>query len=102
MSYWRRPRNQQGEAGIDEWFKAASESPVDWQIHVSDRLTGRDTFGELPDLTGDSIKTPALHLSTSIRSFRAEALSDFVASMLEETCKGLSSYGKGLRIIRLS
>ena len=77
-----------GEAGIDEWFKAASESPVDWQIHVSDRLTGRDTFGELPDLTGDSIKTPALHLSTSIRSFRAEALSDFVASMLEGDVQG--------------
>ena len=24
--------------------------------YVSDRLTGRDTFGELPDLTGDSMQ----------------------------------------------
>ena len=53
--------------------EAASESSVYWQIHVSTDLQ-KDTFGELPDLTGDSIKTPALHLSTSIRSFRAEAV----------------------------
>jgi hypothetical protein len=85
-----------GEAGIDEWLKAASESTVDWQIHVSDRLTERDTFGGLPDLTDHSTRTPALHLSTSIRSFRAEALSDFVASVLEGDTQGALELGQRL------
>ena len=72
-----------GEAGIDEWLRAATNSKKNWAIHVSDKLSARDTFGGAPKLSSDNSLTPALHLSTSIRSFRAEALSDFVASMLE-------------------
>ncbi len=72
-----------GEAGIDEWIRAASESSSGWTIHVSDNLSSRDTFGLVPTLSAESHKTPDLHLATSVRSFRAETLSDFVASMLE-------------------
>ena len=72
-----------GEAGIDEWIRAASESSSGWTIHVSDNLSSRDTFGSVPTLSAESHKTPDLHLATSVRSFRAETLSDFVASMLE-------------------
>ena len=56
-----------GEAGIDEWIKAAIESEADWKLHVSDRLSENDYFSELPDLSSDVQKDSRLHLSTSVR-----------------------------------
>lgn len=72
-----------GEAGIDEWLRAATKSEVDWKIHLSDRLSSADTFNDLPTLPNTTIKDSRLHLSTSVRSFRAEALSDFIGAVLE-------------------
>ena len=71
-----------GEAGIDEWLKAANASETDWKLHVSDRLNENDYFTEIPHLPSDVRKDSRLHLATSVRSFRAEALSDFVAAVL--------------------
>ena len=50
---------------------------------MSDRLTSADTFDGVPKLPMNSTRDRRLHLSTSIRSFRAEALSDFVGAMLD-------------------
>ena len=50
---------------------------------MSDRLTSADTFAGVPKLPTNSTRDRRLHLSTSIRSFRAEALSDFVGAMLD-------------------
>lgn len=86
-----------GEAGIDEWLRAASNSEENWAIHVSDKLSARDTFGDAPKLSNDSSLTPALHLATSIRSFRAEALSDFVAAMLEGNIEAARELRQGLK-----
>ena len=72
-----------GEAGIDEWLLAASNNKANWKVFVSDRLTSADTFDGVPKLPTNSTKDRRLHLSTSIRSFRAEALSDFVGAMLD-------------------
>ena len=72
-----------GEAGIDEWLLAASNSNTNWKIFVSDRLTSSDMFEGSPKLPSNSVKDRRLHLSTSIRSFRAEALSDFVSALLD-------------------
>ena len=80
-----------GEAGIDEWLKAASSSETDWRLHISDRLSERDYFAELPELSSDVRKDSRLHLATSVRSFRAEALSDFVADVLRGDVEAASS-----------
>ncbi|MBN9588315.1 MAG: hypothetical protein BGN85_13300 [Alphaproteobacteria bacterium 64-11] len=71
-----------GEAGLTEWFDAIKARFHDWRIHVSDQLNqpvynwGRDLAKELSRL--EFHVQADLHLSVSIRSFRAETLSDFV------------------------
>ena len=46
-----------GEAGIDEWLLAASNSNANWKIFVSDRLSSADVFEGLPKLPSNSAKT---------------------------------------------
>jgi hypothetical protein len=71
-----------GEAGLTEWFSALRTRFRDWRIHVSDQLDqpvynwGRDLSKDVADL--DCQAESDLHLSVSMRSFRAERLSDFV------------------------
>ena len=73
-----------GEAGLEEWLTAIERNYSDWQIHLSDRLTRADYLGgsQLPTSLKrlEAILSPALHLAVAVRSFRAEALSDFVGS----------------------
>lgn len=65
-----------GEAGIEEWLRALQRSFSHWQVHIPPALTH--------DLAArDKIVVPELHLATSLRSFRAEALSDFVGHVIE-------------------
>jgi len=85
-----------GEAGIDEWLKAASASQVNWELHISDRLTENDYFTELPALSSDVRRDSRLHLATSVRSFRAEALSDFIAAVLRGDSEAASSIKSSL------
>lgn len=65
-----------GEAGVDEWLRALERTFPHWQKH-------------LPTVLPQSVevrnvqRSPDLHLATSIRSFRAEKLSDFVGQVLE-------------------
>lgn len=70
-----------GEAGIDEWLRALGANFPAWDVHVSDRL---QTSPHIPNL----VRTPSLHLATSIRSFRAEKLSDFVGEIIDGTSDG--------------
>jgi hypothetical protein len=76
-----------GEAGMGEWLTAIAEHYPDWQVHLSDRLTQADYLGSdqvPPALTTlQTTKTPALHLAVSVRSFRAEALSEFVGAVID-------------------
>lgn len=65
-----------GEAGIDEWLRALERSFPHWEAHVPDTLK---TSISLPG----QIHAPSLHLATSIRSFRAERLSDFVGHVID-------------------
>lgn len=62
-----------GEAGLNEWISALNRSFPHWRA-----------FGA-PGVTGDegSEQKDALHLATSIRSFRAERLSDFIAAIID-------------------
>jgi hypothetical protein len=76
-----------GEAGISEWVESLSRSFPDWRIFISPRLTDSEySAGEVLE----SIKSRAhvtykteLHLSVSMRSFRAENVSLLVKQLLD-------------------
>ena len=91
-----------GEAGILEWLEALHKRFPDWKVHSSDLLDDRHYTIEqkaidllsLPNI----IRHDDLHLSVSMRSFRAEMLSAFVSQLLDgnatearDTFAGLSS-----------
>ena len=76
-----------GEAGLGEWLSALGDRFQAWDVHISDRLADGDyvadasTAGLLTQLP--TVKAPQLHLSVSMRSFRAEALSSFIGHIVE-------------------
>ena len=76
-----------GEAGISEWIEALERSFPDWHIFISPKLTDSE-YGTEKVL--DKIRTrqnviykDELHLSVSMRSFRAEHLSLLVKQLLD-------------------
>lgn len=76
-----------GEAGLAEWITVLHKNHPDWDIHVSNRLDDPDYIWDR-ELARDFSKSPAfwdeqLHLGVSIRSFRAEALSEFVGHVVD-------------------
>ena len=81
-----------GEAGISEWIDALNRSFPDWHIHISERLTDEE-FGAGRVL--ESIATrdhvhfdSGLHLSVSMRSYRAENVSKLVKQILDLDLEG--------------
>lgn len=76
-----------GEAGIAEWIDALRARFSHWSIHVSPRLhdaeyasgAALDALSGRPRVHFDD----ALHLSVSMRSFRAERVSDWVKYVLD-------------------
>lgn len=76
-----------GEAGISEWLEAVLTHFPDWDVHLSPHLLESEyrcesLLDEVFALPG-ARPSPHLHLSTSIRSFRAESLSRFVREVLD-------------------
>jgi len=76
-----------GEAGISEWLDAMDKTFPDWQVYISSNLTdseyaAMDTIQILNDKER-VIFDENLHLSVSMRSFRAEKLSSFVKNILD-------------------
>ncbi len=76
-----------GEAGIAEWLRAVNNRFSNWNVFISDRLAGKEyAEDEVDDLlhTLPNVRKKAdLHLSVSMRSFRAEQVSSFVHAFLE-------------------
>ena len=76
-----------GEAGISEWIESLNRSYPEWHIYVSNRLTDSEyAAGKALQLLEEHktvIKKDELHLSVSMRSFRAENVSLFVKNMLD-------------------
>ncbi len=76
-----------GEAGIGEWLRAINASFPDWNVFISDRLSGKEyAEGELDPLLRANPRVDCsadLHLAVSMRSFRAEQLSNFVHYVLD-------------------
>jgi hypothetical protein len=76
-----------GEAGISEWMRAVDRSFPDWEVHISPELRDAE-YGAAATLeartTGALLRAnPDLHLSTAMRSFRAENLSTLVKRLLD-------------------
>lgn len=76
-----------GEAGIGEWLRAVNANFPDWNVFISDQLTEKEyAEGELENLlqaNNHVQRCTSLHLAVSMRSFRAEQLSNFVHHLLE-------------------
>ena len=76
-----------GEAGIGEWIKACNNMFPDWKVYISSHLTDKEyAEGDICGLVADNTNVtnaPYLHLSVSMRSFRAEKLSLFVHHLLD-------------------
>ena len=92
-----------GEAGIEEWIKALNRNYPDWHVYISDQLTeqeyGAGRVQQLLNERSHVTTNEELHLSVSMRSFRAENVSKFVHCLLErekeearETLKSLENY----------
>ena len=76
-----------GEAGISEWIESLERSFPDWHIYISPRLTDSEYGTEkiLEKIRGHKKITfkEELHLSVSMRSFRAEHVSLLVKQILD-------------------
>ncbi len=76
-----------GEAGISEWVESINNSFPKWKVYVSNKLTDEEYSA------GNAIKilekhkyvelNESLHLSVSLRSFRAENLSQLMKNLLD-------------------
>jgi len=85
-----------GEAGIGEWIKAINSQFKHWNVYLSHQLTdpeyaeGRlyELLRETPKVTYDD----TLHLTVSLRSFRAETYSSFVNAVLSFNPDAASLY----------
>jgi hypothetical protein len=66
-----------GEAGINGWLSALQSRFSTWTVHVSDRLPIPDLQSGNATLASRTVRSPALHLGVSVRSFRAEAVAEF-------------------------
>lgn len=76
-----------GEAGLAEWICVVRDQHPEWDVHVSSRLDDPDYIWD-EVLANELANTraswdDALHLGVSIRSFRAEALSEFVGFIVD-------------------
>jgi hypothetical protein len=80
-----------GEAGISAWLDGVRTLFPGWDVFISPHLTDSEyaASGALERLSGSRAGAaratfePALHLATSMRSFRAETVSRFVKALLD-------------------
>ena len=76
-----------GEAGIGEWIRAVNETFPDWKVYLSKHLTDKEyaegNVAELVANNKNAQQVEQLHLAVSMRSFRAEKLSNFVHYILD-------------------
>ncbi len=76
-----------GEAGLPEWFDALRRSFLHWDIYITPQLNddeyrrGRSWSSMIDGLR--TFERDALHLATSVRSFRTPDLAAFTKAMLD-------------------
>ena len=76
-----------GEAGIGEWIRAVNDTFPNWKVYLSKHLTDKEyaegNVAELISHNPNAEQVNQLHLAVSMRSFRAEKLSNFVHYVLD-------------------
>jgi hypothetical protein len=90
-----------GEAGISEWMSALESNFPHWDIHVSPRIalpeyglqSGAERFLASPRV----YLNERLHLAVSMRSYRAEALSEFVGHVIDNEPEAAKSIYKRIQ-----
>lgn len=84
-----------GEAGIAEWGHALSERFPHWNVlaspHVITALDGLDSLFDSPPTGMYLSDDPCLHLEVALRSYKAQAVSEFVTKLLERDVEGSHS-----------
>ncbi|MFC1780798.1 DNA/RNA helicase domain-containing protein [Planctomycetota bacterium] len=84
-----------GEAGISEWIESLNRSFPDWNVYLSSRLTDSEYgAGKVLDKLAthpNVMYNDDLHLSVSLRSFRAEHVSLLIKQMLDLDIEGACS-----------
>lgn len=87
-----------GEAGIFEWIKALNEKFINWDIYISPKLTeveyAEGRVNELLKGNYNVTYSEDLHLSVSLRSYRAEKLSAFVHALLSFDASASALYNE--------
>ena len=76
-----------GEAGISEWIRSVVRSYPDWHLYISGRLSDSEyradeTLKAIKDRPNVVYSDP-LHLSVSMRSYRAENVSLLIKQLLD-------------------
>lgn len=74
-----------GEAGLPGWVDALRSRFTNWQVYFSDKLNQAEYAGGEVKFCGipQAQSAAALHLATSMRSFRAERLSHMIHYLIE-------------------
>ena len=76
-----------GEAGISEWLYAIKNSFPHWEVQISPNLTDSEynAFDAIAEIEKDckTIYDANLHLSVSMRSYRAENVALFIKQLLD-------------------
>lgn len=76
-----------GEAGIGDWIRALNVTFPHWQVYISSQLTAKEyAEGKVKELLEHNphvTYSEDLHLAVSMRSFRAESLSNMVHYLLD-------------------
>ena len=90
-----------GEAGLGEWLRALEVRFPDWEVHASTLLEDPH-YTVSPDavklLSSPKVaKHEDLHLSVTMRSFRAENLSSFVSTVLDGDASAAVSFMSDLK-----
>lgn len=87
-----------GEAGITEWIKALNDIFTNWKVYISPKLTepeyAEGKVNELLENNKNVTYSDDLHLSVSLRSFRAEKLSAFIHAMLSLNANASELYNE--------
>ena len=76
-----------GEAGVIEWVESIQTGFPEWTVYCSDKIDApeynwnSDLLSTLAEINYQ--REPDLHLAVALRSYRAEKLSSYIASVIE-------------------
>jgi hypothetical protein len=90
-----------GEAGLEEWGRALNQRSDEWRIVASPEVLpgGGSSFQLFPEAAGRAAvrAEPRLHLDVSVRSPRAQRISDWVDLVLQGNTEQARSSLSGVR-----